>query len=62
MPLTATAVKNAKPKPYKQFDGKGMYLLVSPDVSLAKGRRQTAGRSRCVVGGISCGGQLLVCH
>ena len=32
MPLTATTVKNAKPrdKAYKLADGKGMYLLVSP--------------------------------
>jgi integrase len=32
MPLTATAVKNAKPraKPYKMADGKGLFLLVTP--------------------------------
>ena len=31
-PLTAIQVKNAKPKdkPYKLFDGGGLYLLVSP--------------------------------
>ena len=35
MPLTATAVKNAKPgeKTYKLSDGKGMYLLVNPQGS-----------------------------
>ena len=33
MPLTATAVKQAKPKdkPYKLSDGKGMHLLISPN-------------------------------
>jgi integrase len=31
--LTATAVKNAKPKdkPYKKFDGDGLFLLIQPD-------------------------------
>ena len=33
MPLTDKAARNAKPgtKPYKLFDGEGMYLLVQPD-------------------------------
>lgn len=33
MPLTSTAVKNAKPrdKTYKQFDGEGLYLEVRPN-------------------------------
>ncbi len=32
MPLTDTALRNAKgsPKPYKLFDGRGLYLLVNP--------------------------------
>jgi hypothetical protein len=32
MPLSDTAIKNAKPadKPYKMQDEKGMYLLVHP--------------------------------
>ncbi len=32
MPLTDTAIRNAKPrpKPYKVFDEKGMYLLITP--------------------------------
>ena len=32
MPLTATAIKQAKPKdkPYKLSDEKGMYLLINP--------------------------------
>ncbi len=33
MPLTDTAIRNAKPKhrPYKLFDGEGLYLLVNPN-------------------------------
>lgn len=33
MPLTDTAVKNAKPKakPYKLTDGDGLYLLIKPN-------------------------------
>lgn len=33
MALTSTAIKNAKPreKPYKQFDGGGLYLEVRPN-------------------------------
>lgn len=32
MPLTVAAIRNAKPreKAYKLFDGRGMYLEVSP--------------------------------
>ena len=32
MPLTDTAIRSAKPrpKPYKMFDGGGLYLEVSP--------------------------------
>jgi hypothetical protein len=35
MKLTDTAIKAAKPalKPYKLFDGRGLYLLVNPDGS-----------------------------
>lgn len=33
MPLTDTAIRNAKPKakPYKLTDGEGLYLLVNPN-------------------------------
>ena len=35
MKLTDTAIKAAKPreKPYKLFDGEGLYLLINPDGS-----------------------------
>jgi len=43
MPLTETAIKNAKPGPkaVRLFDGKGLYLEVSPG-------RKTACLSVCI--------------
>lgn len=49
--LTDTALRNLKPKPYKASDRDGMYVTVSPGISLAMARAKLLDAKRMVAPG-----------